>query len=147
MSTKVETEGVTSADAFLALLVSRFFSSNALIASSSVPTDHSLTWRHVQVLLTGAILCQGVRRVSTILRVMGLSQIRRFEKYHQVLNRAKWNSVTGSKILLGLLLQLLPSSYPLLIVVDDTIERRSGKKIKAKGCYRDACRSTEAVVR
>lgn len=106
----------------------------------------SPTWRHVQVLLTGAILCQGARRVSTILRVMGLSQVKRFEKYHRVLNRAKWNSMTGSKILLGLLLELLPSSYPLLIVVDDTIERRSGKKIRAKGCYRDACRSTEAVV-
>jgi len=106
----------------------------------------SSTWRHVQILLTGAILCQGVRRVSTILRVMGLSQVRRFEKYHRVLNRAKWNSVAGSKILLGLLLQLLPSTYPLLIVVDETIERRSGKKIRAKGCYRDACRSTEAVV-
>lgn len=106
----------------------------------------SSTWQHVQVLIIGAILCQGARRVSTILRVMGLSQVRRFEKYHRVLNRAKWNSVTGSKILLGLLLQLLPSSYSLLIVVDDTIERRSGKKIKAKGCYRDACRSTETVV-
>jgi hypothetical protein len=100
----------------------------------------------MQVLLIGAILCQGARRVSTILRVMGLAQEKRFEKYHRVFNRAKWNSVTGSKILLGLLLQLLPSSHPLLIVVDDTIERRSGKKIKAKGCYRDACRSTEAVV-
>ena len=31
-------------------------------------------------------------------------------------------------------------------MVDDTIERRSGKKIRAKGCYRDACRSTEATV-
>ena len=49
----------------------------------------------------------------------------------------------GAKILLGLLVQLLPASFPILIVVDDTIERRSGKKIKAKGCYRDACRSTE----
>src|SRR5436190_7210374 len=96
------------------------------------------TWEHVQVLLTGAILCQGARRVSSILRVMGLSQEKRFEKYHRVLNRAKWNSVSGAKILLGLLVQLLPASFPILIVVDDTIERRSGKKIKAKGCYRDA---------
>ena len=50
------------------------------------------------------------------------------------------------KILLGLLVQLLPASFPILIVVDDTIERRKGKKIKAKGCYRDAVRSTEKVV-
>ena len=104
------------------------------------------TWKHVQVLLTGAILCQGDRRVSSILRVMGLSQEKRFEKYHRVFNRAKWNGMTGAKILLGLLLQLLPASLPILIVVDDTIERRRGKKIKAKGCYRDAVRSTEKVV-
>jgi hypothetical protein len=98
------------------------------------------------VLLTGAILCQGARRVSTILRVMGLSQEKRFEKYHRVFNRARWNSITGAKILLGLLLPLLPASFPVLIVVDDTIERRNGRKIKAKGCYRDACRSTEENV-
>jgi hypothetical protein len=104
------------------------------------------TWQHVQVLLTGAILCQGARRVSSILRVMGLAQAKRFEKYHRVFNRAKWNSMTGAKILLGLLLQLLPSSLPILIVVDDTIERRQGKKITAKGCYRDAIRSTEKTV-
>lgn len=55
------------------------------------------TWQHMLVLLTGAILCQGARRVSTILRVMGLSQEKRFEKYHRVLNRAKWSSVTGAK--------------------------------------------------
>src|SRR5438128_1615026 len=101
------------------------------------------TWNHIQVLLTGTILCQGARRVSSILRVMGLSQEKRFEKYHRVFNRAKWNSIAGAKILLGLLLQLLPGSWPILIVVDDTIERRQGKRIKAKGCYRDAVRSTE----
>ena len=104
------------------------------------------TWKHTQVMLIGAILCQGARRVTSVLRVMGLSQENRFEKYHRVLNRAKWNSISGAKILLGLLVSFIPASMPLLIVVDDTIERRSGKKIKAKGCYRDACRSTEEVV-
>lgn len=104
------------------------------------------TWTHIQVLVMGAILCQGARRVSSILRVMGLSQEKRFEKYHRVLNRAKWNSVAGAKILLGLLVQIVPASLPILIVVDDTIERRNGKKIKAKGCYRDACRSTQKLV-
>lgn len=104
------------------------------------------TWKHMLVLLTGAILCQGARRVSSILRIMGLSQERRFEKYHRVLNLAKWNSIACAKILLGLLVQILPASLPILIVVDDTIERRNGRKIKAKGCYRDACRSTQKLV-
>jgi hypothetical protein len=74
------------------------------------------TWLHVQVLITGAILCQGARRVSSILRVMGLAQEKRFEKYHRVLNRTKWNSMLGAKILLGLLVTLLPPSFPILIV-------------------------------
>src|SRR3990167_2857329 len=77
------------------------------------------TWQHVQILLIGAVLCQGARRVSTILRAMGLSHEKRFEKYHRVLNRAKWNRMTGAKILLGLLVVLLLLSCPILIVVDD----------------------------
>jgi hypothetical protein len=104
------------------------------------------TWKHMLVLLTGASLCQGARRVSSILRIMGLSQEKRFEKYQRVLNLAKWNSIACAKILLGLLVQILPASLPILIVVEDTIERRNGRKIKAKSCYRDACRSTQKLV-
>jgi hypothetical protein len=48
----------------------------------------------------------------------------------------------GARILFGLIVTLIPSDVPLLIVLDETIERRRGKKIKAKGCYRDAVRST-----
>jgi hypothetical protein len=118
----------------------------AHVLNAFSPLFTAPTWEHVLVLLTGAILCQGARRVSSILCVMGLSQEKRFEKYHRVFNRAQWNSMTGAKILLGLLVQLAPASLPLLIVVDDTIERRKGKKISAKGYYRDAVRSTEKVV-
>src|SRR2546427_2109237 len=99
-------------------------------------------WRHVQVLLIGAVLCRGPRTVAAVLRVIGLGHEKRFEKYHRVLSRARWSGLQGSKILLGLLVQLLPSSWPLLIGTDDTLERRRGQKITAKGCYRDAVRST-----
>jgi hypothetical protein len=58
------------------------------------------------------------------------------------LSRARWSGLQGSKILLGLLVQLLPSSWPLVIGTDDTLERRRGQKITAQGCYRDAVRST-----
>ena len=99
-------------------------------------------WRHVQVLLIGAVLCRGPRTMAAVLRVIGLGHEKRFEKYHRVLSRARWSGLQGSKILLGLLVQLLPSSWPLLIGTDDTLERRRGQKITAKGCYRDAVRST-----
>ena len=58
----------------------------------------SPTWEHTQVMLVGAILCQGARRVSSILRIMGLSHETRFEKYHRVLNRARWNGMHQTKL-------------------------------------------------
>lgn len=103
-------------------------------------------WQHVQVLFTGAIICNGPRTVASTLRAIGLGDEKRFEKYHRVLSRAKWSGLNGAKILLGLLIELLPHHFPVTILVDETIERRNGKKIKAKGVYRDAVRSSEAEV-
>ena len=106
----------------------------------------SPTWKNIQVLLLGAILCRGPRRISNILRVMGLSSICNFSKYHRVLSRAEWDGLALAKILLGLLIKLLPESWPILIAVDETLERRRGKKIKAKGLYRDAVKSSQSHV-
>ena len=90
----------------------------------------------------GAILCQGSRQISSILRIVGKGQCKQFGKYHRVLNQARWNSLFLGKILLSKLLFLLPSNGYIIITVDDTLERRWGRKIKAKGCYRDAVRSS-----
>ncbi|MCP4206351.1 MAG: transposase, partial [Shimia sp.] len=100
----------------------------------------------MQVLLAGAWLCRGPRTVAAVLRVLGLAQERRFEKYHRVLSRARWSGRQGAKILLGLLISLLKPGWPVLVGIDETVERRSGDKIKAKGCYRDAVRSTQKQV-
>jgi hypothetical protein len=104
------------------------------------------TLKNMKILLCGAILCRGPRRVSSLLRVMGLASVANFSKYHRVLSRAEWNSLELSKILLGLLIHLLPASWPVIMAVDETLERRKGKKIKAKGCYRDAVRSSQTHV-
>ena len=104
------------------------------------------TWKNIQILLIGSILCRGVRRITSILRVMDLRGEKNFSKYHRVLSRAEWNSLALSKILLGLLIGILPESWPILIAVDETLERRKGKKIKAKGVYRDAVRSSQSKV-
>lgn len=99
---------------------------------------------HVKVLLTGAILSPGSRTVANALRVMGLSQEKHFQQFHRVLNRAVWSSLQGSRILLGLVIKTFHQSDELVIGLDDTIERRWGKKIKARGVYRDAVRSSKS---
>ena len=108
-----------------------------------VPLFSRRLWPHVQVLLEGTILAPGKRTVSGALRVMGLGQTEQFQRYHRVLNRAVWSGREVSHVLLGLLVKtFVPSSSPLVIGVDETLERRWGKKIAAKGVYRDPVRST-----
>ena len=99
-------------------------------------------WPLVQVLLAGAILAIGPRTVSAVLRVMGLSEEQQFQKYHRVLNRVKWSTLAGSRRLLKLLVEAFATEGPLLMALDDTIERRRGSKIAAKGIYRDPVRSS-----
>jgi hypothetical protein len=73
---------------------------------------------------------------------MGLAQIARFERYHRVLNRARWSSLAVSRVLLSLLVAAFAPTGPLLLGIDETIERRRGKRITAKGIYRDPVRSS-----
>jgi hypothetical protein len=102
------------------------------------------TWLKVEVLVVGAILARGQRTVSAALRVMGLSQERNYAKYHHVLSRASWSGLEVSHILLGLLLTTLGTLLgPLVFGIDETIERRRGEKIAAKGIYRDPVRSSK----
>jgi len=104
-------------------------------------------WLHAQVLVVGAILAPGKRTISSCLRVMGLAWEYHFTNYHRVLNRATWSALQASKILLGLIVVLLvPAGVPVVLGADDTVERRSGRKITAKGCYRDAVRSSRKHV-
>lgn len=95
------------------------------------------TWHSGLVLLVGAILAPGKRTVSAVLRVMGLNQERQFQRYHRVLNRAIWSSRQASRILLNQIIKAFAPTGVLVMGIDDTIERRKGKRIAAKGIYRD----------
>src|SRR5258707_5619392 len=102
------------------------------------------TWYKVEVLIVGAILATGKRTVSAVLRVMGLSEERHYAQYHHVLSRAVWSGLEVSAILLRLLVETFDSGEALVFGVDETIERRRGEKIAAKGIYRDPVRSSKS---
>ncbi|MFZ0544259.1 MAG: transposase [Candidatus Promineifilaceae bacterium] len=101
-------------------------------------------WDWAQILLVGAILAPGKRTVTSALRVLGLKDEKQYQNYHRVLNRAKWSSLQVSQILLGLLITVFVSAgVPIVLGADETLERRWGRKIKAKGIFRDAARSSQ----
>jgi hypothetical protein len=109
------------------------------------PLFSKRVWQHVQLLLVGMILSPGKRTVASALRAVGLDEERQFCRYHRVLSRAVWSSREASRILLGLLIEaFVPEGGPLVVAIDETLERRRGKKISAKGIYRDPVRSSHS---
>lgn len=108
------------------------------------PLFSNWIWPQVRVLLLGAILTPGKRTVTAVLRIMGLSVDKHFQNYHRVLNRAVWSSLAASRILLDMLVATFVPNGPIVLGLDDTLERRRGAKIKAKGIYRDPVRSSHS---
>jgi hypothetical protein len=107
------------------------------------PLFSERVFEHVQVLVAGAILTPGKRTISSALRAMGLDQRKSFHRYHRVLSRAKWSSLQASRVLLDSLVEaFVAEGAPLVVGVDETLERRQGKRISAKGIYRDPVRSS-----
>jgi hypothetical protein len=115
------------------------------ILSEFAPAVYGIsTWYKAEVLVMGAILTTGKRTVSAVLRVMGLSHERNYAMYHHVLSRAVWSGLAVSAILLRILLRSFDQGGPLVFGIDETIERRRGEKIAAKGIYRDGVRSSKS---
>lgn len=108
------------------------------------PVFSKPVWQHVNILITGAILVPGRRTVTASLRVMGLSTEPHFQSYHRVLNRAVWSPLTASRLLLRLLVAMFVPWGVVVFGLDDTIERRRGDHISAKGIYRDPVRSSHS---
>jgi len=102
------------------------------------------TWKNVQVLIIGTILARGRRTVAAALRQMGLSDETNFSVYHQVLNRARWSALELTRRLLQLLVcSFVAAGGGLTFVIDETLERRWGSRIKKRGHYRDPLASSK----
>ncbi len=101
------------------------------------------TWANLLVLVAGAILSPGRRTVAAALSSVGLRGAARFTNYHRVLNRSRWSGRVAARCLLGLLVAAFVPSGPVVVGIDETIERRWGARIKARGIYRDPVRSSQ----
>lgn len=100
------------------------------------------TWSHLLVLVMGALLAPGKRTVTSCLRITGRADVTNFATYHQFLNRARWSPRLLARHLLSIVVTRLVPEGPVVIGMDDTIERRWGQRIAARGIYRDPIRSS-----
>jgi DDE superfamily endonuclease len=113
------------------------------LLATFAPAMTAPTFANALVLIYGTILAPGRRSRSAALRVLGLGHDATFGKYHRVLSRARWSPMVLSRMLLSLILRLLvPEHAPIMLLIDETLERRRGKQIAYTGWLRDAMRST-----
>ena len=111
------------------------------------PAFTAPTFAHALTLAYGAILAPGRRTVAAALRAVGRDDERHFTTYHRVLNRAAWSPLALSKALLGLILTaFVGPEAPLLLVIDDTLERRYGRRVAYRARYHDPVRSASGHV-
>lgn len=101
------------------------------------------TWSKVQVLLVGTLLARGRRTVAAALRQMGHGDDGHFSHYHHVLNRARWSRLRASRCLLRLVVSTFGRLDGLVeLVIDETLERCWGRRIRLRGHYRDSLASS-----
>src|SRR3954467_6059978 len=101
------------------------------------------SWLNAGALATGALLCLNRRTVCAALRAVDGNADKGFSRFHRFLSRAEWSGLQGAKILLGLLQEaFVPEGEPLVVAIDDSVERRRGGRIRDKGIWRDAVRSS-----
>ena len=95
-----------------------------------------LAWRKVQRLITGTPLARGRRTVTAALRHTGQGDTPAFSLYHQMLNRARWSALKGSRCLLALLVQTFDAAGgSLTFVLAETLEHRWSRRINKRGIW------------
>ncbi|HYU76143.1 MAG TPA: transposase [Ktedonobacteraceae bacterium] len=102
------------------------------------------TWKKVVTLVVGTLLARGRRTVTAALRQMDQQMNGQFSLFHHVLNRARWSPLEVSRRLLQVLVgTFVYAGGTVEIVIDETLERRWGRKISKRGHWRDSLRSSK----
>lgn len=114
------------------------------VIGAFAPVFSKPVFEHVQTLLIGTLLAPGRRTVAAALRMTGHEHDPHFQTYHRVLNRDQWSGLKAARILLGWLVRVFVPTGPVIVAADDTLERRRGQHIAAKGIYRDPVRSSRS---
>jgi len=103
------------------------------------PVVSERVWEWAKVLVIGALLAPGERTVTAIVRVMGCADDQHVQNDHRVLTRATWSNRERSRRLLVRL--CIAGNEPVIMGIDDTIERRRGRTMATRGVSRDPVRS------
>lgn len=94
------------------------------------------------VIITGWLLGHGRRVVTRILLAGDGLKIKTFSCYHRFFSQARWTVDAVGRVMLAIVLKFIPDDSPIVVAVDDTLNRKTGKRIWAAGMHHDPLLST-----
>ena len=94
------------------------------------------------VIVTGWLLGHGRRVVTRILLAGDGLKVKTFSCYHRFFSQARWTVDAIAWVMLALVLKFIPDDAPIVVAVDDTLNRKTGKRIWAASMHHDPLLST-----
>ncbi len=89
-------------------------------------------------LVCGLLAQTGRRTVTGMLVGSGLSALWSHHRAHRFFSRARWSAQTLGVLLAGLVVRLLlPADAEVTVVIDDTLFKRTGRRVWAAGWFHD----------
>ncbi len=94
------------------------------------------------VIVTGWLLAHGRRVVTRIVRAGDGLEVKSFSCYHRFFSQARWSPDAIGRVILAWVLKFIPRNAPIIVAVDDTLNRKTGRHIWAAGMHHDPLLST-----
>lgn len=93
-------------------------------------------------LLRGWVTAPGRRTITGMICAADPEGVRAHDAYHRFVRAGRWSTAALWKVLVVHLVGVLCPSGTLVVDCDDTLYKKSGRKIEGAGSFRDAVRST-----
>jgi hypothetical protein len=90
-----------------------------------------------RVIVTGWLLGGGRRTVTHVLLMGDGLRIKTFSCYHRFFSKARWTIDSMGRVIVAMVLKFIPQNAPIVAAVDDTLNRKTGKRIWAAGMHHD----------
>lgn len=100
------------------------------------------SFQSFRILAAGWLLGSGRRTVTRVLLAGNGLKSKTFSCYHRFFSQARWSVDAVGRVILGLVLRFIPQEVAIVAAVDDTLNRKTGKRIWAAGMHHDPLRST-----
>jgi len=99
-----------------------------------------------ETLLVGWVLAPGRRSITAMIAASDPTGRRAHDAYHRFVRAGRWSTSSLWRTLVGVVVERLCPKGPVPLDLDDTLYKKTGRKVEGAGIFRDAVRSTRSKV-